>query len=145
MVLARIRALYEFETSLKLTPEASNDLLARYPISILKKEISVPRVSTQCVSQMVSAGIAGNDALKACPANAVAIIRYPDPQAVDFPNCAVCQVITTAPGKHMSISGMALKQGSRVDDTSATKLTLPRMRPLGYRYPLIPSNRKAGR
>ena len=36
MVLARIRALYEFETSLKLTPEASNDLFS--PVSDIDPE-----------------------------------------------------------------------------------------------------------
>jgi hypothetical protein len=117
MVLARIRALYEFETSLRDPPDASNDLLARYPISILIKEISVPRVSGHCVSQMVSAGIARNDASKACLlANGVAIIRYPDPQAVDFPNCAVCEVINPD-GTPTSVSGMALKRGGSRGDT----------------------------
>jgi hypothetical protein len=119
-VLARIRALYEFETSTKPLSQASDDFLARYSVPIVTKEFTVPRASPGCISQMKGYSVhLAESVVKDCFVSAVADVRYPDPQSVDFPNCAVCEIVT-AGEKHVSVSGLAVKLGDQ--DTNCFEL-----------------------
>jgi hypothetical protein len=52
MVLARMRALYEFEASLRSPSEASEELILRYPVPVTSTQVAMPNVSSSCATEM---------------------------------------------------------------------------------------------